>query len=74
MTIGTYRNGKVNEAKGLIGGHAYSILKLKEITHPKKGKFTLVKLMNPWAKSEWNGDWSDESPLWTPELKKQMKL
>jgi calpain-15 len=30
-----------------------------------------MKLRNPWGnKGEWNGDWSDKSDKWTPELKK----
>jgi hypothetical protein len=29
----------------------------------------LVQLRNPWGNHEWTGDWSDNSPLWTPELK-----
>lgn len=29
----------------------------------------LVKLRNPWGKGEWTGAWSDNSELWTEELK-----
>lgn len=32
----------------------------------------LVKLRNPWGSGEWNGDWSDASPLWTEELRAQV--
>ena len=32
----------------------------------------LVKLRNPWGSGEWNGDWSDQSPLWTEELRSQV--
>jgi calpain-15 len=52
----------------LISGHAYSVISLHEITHDKKS-ITLLKLRNPWGKGEWEGDWSDKSPLWTPELR-----
>ena len=35
----------------------------------------LVKLRNPWGTGvEWNGDWSDKSPLWTPELKEELEI
>ena len=29
----------------------------------------LVQLRNPWGHTEWQGDWSDASPLWTDQLK-----
>lgn len=29
----------------------------------------LAVLRNPWGEGEWNGDWSDKSSLWTPELR-----
>ena len=51
-------------------GHAYSIMKLFKFTHSQKGNTVLLKLRNPWGKLEWKGDWSDDSPLWTEELKK----
>ncbi|KIY72958.1 cysteine proteinase [Cylindrobasidium torrendii FP15055 ss-10] len=57
------RNGdaKANIA-GLIGGHAYSILRAFEIYGTK---FVLVR--NPWGNSEWTGRWSDGSAQWTGE-------
>jgi len=34
-----------------------------KVNHPEKGKITLIKLRNPWAKNEWRGNWSDSSLL-----------
>jgi len=34
----------------------------------------LLHLRNPWGHKEWNGDWSDNSNLWTEELKKKFHL
>ncbi|KAI3614142.1 hypothetical protein WG66_010711 [Moniliophthora roreri] len=47
---------------GLIGGHAYSVLRAVEY----KGK-RFVVVRNPWGESEWTGPWSDGSKEWTPE-------
>ena len=58
---------------GLRGSHAYSVLQLEEVSLNGK-KYQLIKLRNPWGKTEWNGEWSDNSPLWTDELKEKLKL
>ena len=44
---------------GIVPGHAYSILDAKKV-----GDVALVKLRNPWGTFEWDGAWSDASPLW----------
>lgn len=55
--------------KGLVPIHSYLILKLKQF----EGK-NFVCLRNPWGEKEWNGDWSDESDLWTPQMKEEFGL
>eukprot|EP00854_Cymbomonas_tetramitiformis_P010837 gene10837-12821_t len=54
------------EKTGLVGGHAYSLIAVKEV-----GRFRLLNVRNPWGSFEWGGDWSDGSPLWDqyPEVK-----
>lgn len=32
-----------------------------------------MNLRNPWGGFEWDGDWSDNSPLWTEEMKNLVK-
>lgn len=49
---------------GLVPGHAYSIIQVKEYEDIK-----LINIRNPWGKFEWDGDWSDNSDLWTEEMK-----
>ncbi|XP_077094289.1 calpain-1 catalytic subunit [Siphateles boraxobius] len=48
---------------GIVLGHAYTVKKVYQVM---SGKYPvqLVRLFNPWGGIEWNGDWSDDSPLW----------
>ncbi|XP_077425629.1 calpain-1 catalytic subunit-like [Vanacampus margaritifer] len=50
-------------SNGLVQGHAYTVTGVKQMM--SRGQAVhLVRLLNPWGKGEWNGDWSDRSPLW----------
>ncbi|XP_056101636.1 calpain-1 catalytic subunit-like [Rhinichthys klamathensis goyatoka] len=58
--------GNQNEERlpnGIVLGHAYTVTKVYQVM---SGKYPvqLVRLFNPWGGIEWNGDWSDNSPLW----------
>jgi len=57
---------------GLVGSHAYSLLSVAEVKDKYGKNVRLVRLRNPWGQSEWTGDWSDNSSLWTPELRRQL--
>ena len=61
------------EEKGLVPGHAYTILKIQEINY-RGYPVRLLKLRNPWGNTEWSGNWSDGSLLWTEELKKELAI
>ncbi|CAG8710803.1 5420_t:CDS:2 [Ambispora leptoticha] len=52
----------LEKTKELLDEHAYSILDATEYQGTK-----LVKIRNQWGKTEWAGDWSDGSELWTSE-------
>ena len=54
--------------QGIISSHAYSVIDAVE----RKG-VRLLKLRNPWGKSEWKGPWSDGSEQWTPEWMEALK-
>jgi len=56
------------EKMGLIGGHAYGIIAAKHIVDENGNDLQLLCVRNPWGSHEWNGDWSDKSPLWTDEV------
>jgi len=58
-------------SKGLVGSHAYSLLGAYEV-QSKRGKVKLLKLRNPWGKTEWNGAWSDNSSEWDEGLKRTL--
>jgi len=48
------------EEVGLVPGHAYTVIGLKEVDTPE-GKIKLINLRNPWGNGEWSGAWSDGS-------------
>ncbi|KAM4724116.1 LOW QUALITY PROTEIN: uncharacterized protein FYW61_014681 [Anableps anableps] len=48
---------------GLVRGHAYTVTGFKQLMSRGEA-VNLVRLWNPWGKGEWNGAWSDRSPLW----------
>ena len=58
---------------GLSAGHAYTVLGVMEIDTGKEVE-KVVRLRNPYGNGEFNGDWSDYSSKWTPELKKKYNL
>jgi len=58
---------------GLSYSHAYSLLSGVEVNSNGR-PVRLVKLRNPWGRGEWKGEWSDNSPLWTPQLKAQLQV
>ncbi|KAM3128089.1 hypothetical protein pb186bvf_019790 [Paramecium bursaria] len=62
------------DTQGLVPNHAYSVLKFRTINHPTQNNVELIKLRNPWGFKEWQGDWSHKSPLWTDQLRKDLKL
>ncbi|KAF1325405.1 Calpain-like protein, partial [Globisporangium splendens] len=55
-------NGVLDQVRGIITNHAYSVLKAVEVNGKR-----LVQVRNPWGESEWTGPWSDGSTEWTPE-------
>ncbi|KAF0982122.1 hypothetical protein FDP41_011983 [Naegleria fowleri] len=66
-SISSNRGEQPNETKGLVAGHAYSILDVRETSDKK---YKLIKLKNPWANDF--GAWSDTSRNWTYQYKKEM--
>ena len=61
----------IANSKGIVSSHAYSLLAATEVDTPQ-GRVRLVRLRNPWGKTEWKGAWGDTSPEWTSQLKAQL--
>ena len=55
--------GGPTSGPGLVPGHAYSLIAVKELSTGDK----LVQLRNPWGSFEWHGKWSDRDPAWTAD-------
>lgn len=49
---------------GLVSGHAYSIIQVKESSDGVK----LLNIRNPWGQFEWTGAWGDNAEEWTDEM------
>ena len=58
------------EELGLVAAHSYGLMKAVLVTDAFGDQVKLVQLRNPWGDFEWNGDWGDDSDLWTDEIKK----
>ena len=59
---------KEYEAVGLATNHSYSLLRVKQVQGHQ-----LLMIRNPWGNDkEWNGAWSDDSTLWTPEIQNEV--
>ncbi|KAK2878553.1 hypothetical protein Q8A67_019344 [Cirrhinus molitorella] len=62
---GTY-NGEphaILPPSGIVSGHAYTVTGVSKVIS-NRNPVKLVRLLNPWGRKEWTGDWSDKSPLW----------
>lgn len=59
--------------KGLVCGHAYSLLQIDEVELEDGSHQRLVKIRNPWAQTEWEGPWGDGTEEWemVPEYEKE---
>eukprot|EP01065_Artemidia_motanka_P029917 TRINITY_DN3597_c0_g2_i1.p1 TRINITY_DN3597_c0_g2~~TRINITY_DN3597_c0_g2_i1.p1 ORF type:complete len:812 (+),score=254.33 TRINITY_DN3597_c0_g2_i1:1275-3710(+) len=61
---------------GLVAGHSYTLLNVVEVELDDGRPEQLLRIRNPHGDArEWNGDWSDSSPLWNenPELEERLE-
>jgi hypothetical protein len=58
---------------GLVTGHAYSLLDVKEVTKGNS-KILMAKVRNPWNKEKYTGPYNDGDAAWTDDMKNQVNL
>ena len=75
MTCTTTNKEGLSE-KGLKSDHTYCLRQAFQKTDKenKENTIKLLKLINPFGKGEWNGDWSDDSDKWNDENKEFFKF
>ena len=59
---------------GIVAGHAYTILDVRDIIDARGRPARVIRIRNPWGNFEWQGDFSDTSPLWTPKHRKELNI
>lgn len=57
-------------SNGLYSGHNYAVVTIREVKDSMGNLNRIVKLRNPYINEKWQGDWSEDSSLWTENLKK----
>jgi hypothetical protein len=77
-------NDDYMEKYGVCGSHAYSLLAVdqlffdgetyRKVDQGEEYTHRVVKLRNPWGSGEWKGQWRDDDPNWTPELKEDLEF
>lgn len=63
MTASTIKGVQI--PPGIVEEHAYSLIGAYNINGVR-----ICKLRNPWGKTEYSGMYSENSTLWTPQMKK----
>ncbi|XP_054258676.1 calpain-9-like [Macrosteles quadrilineatus] len=56
--------GEAKSHLGLLSQHAYTITGARTVSVPGRGEVLLIRIRNPWGKTEWKGAWSDGSREW----------
>lgn len=59
------------EDHNCISNFSYNVIGTYKI-NTSNGNVKLIKIRNPWKNFDWEGDWSDESDLWTREIKEEV--
>jgi len=67
MTCSTMDAG----APSLLPNHVYALLDVCDLGTAEGPRARLLQIRNPNTRRRWDGAWSDHSPLWTPELRRQ---
>jgi hypothetical protein len=74
-SISAAGGGEHKRPDGLVEGHAYSLICVRELQLIDGSTLRLLELRNPWGnQQEWNGAWGDSSATWSdhPEVARQL--
>ena len=69
VSVETQREQDELAENGLVNGHAYSLINCATVQGSDGRMANIVQVRNPWGSFEWNGDWGDNSELWTPQAR-----
>jgi calpain-7 len=63
------------EVNGLVGGHAYAVLDIREIRSPDGSLVRALKVKNPWGHRRFRGALDfDRTSFWTPAVCKELHV
>ena len=65
-------NNKELVKKGLLNYHMYILIETEKIEMGKNIYLNLCKFRDPTGESNWVGDWSEKSELWTEKIRKKI--
>ena len=68
------RNDDIVTQMGLVQNHAYTLIDTEEVKDKDGNCIRLCLLRNPWGYKEWIGDWSEDSLLWSNDIKNQIEF
>ena len=74
MSAGTGGAGEQDiDGSGIASGHAYTMISAHDVVDANGKPWRLVKMRNPWGRTEFTGDWKDDDDNhWTPELRSEL--
>ena len=58
------------DIKGIVRSHAYTLIGVYEFKLSGEN-IRLVQIRNPWGCTEWTGEWGDNDPRWSKDMRRE---